>query len=117
MNAPKYALLDYISGRELLDRDHYRLLVARVKRAEAAFLKASSELGDCAREHASLCHHPLIGLVEPRRASRVDNRIGFKRFSFLTRAGAPPPMAWYAPTDGSSSTTGRTFRGTDRRLL
>jgi len=52
MNAAKDALLDYISRRKSLDRDQYRLLVARVKKAEAAFLKASSELGDSAREHA-----------------------------------------------------------------
>lgn len=46
MNDARQALLDYVSQRASLDRDQYRRLVARVKKAQAAFLRASSELGD-----------------------------------------------------------------------
>lgn len=46
MNDARQALLDYVSQRASLDRDQYRRLVARVKKAQAAFLRASSELCD-----------------------------------------------------------------------
>ena len=46
MNDARQALLDYVSQRASLDRDQYRRLVARVKKSQAAFLRASSELGD-----------------------------------------------------------------------
>ena len=46
MNAAKDALLSYIEGRKSLDRDHHRRLVAQLKKAQAAFLKAISELDD-----------------------------------------------------------------------
>ena len=45
MNTAKDALLSYVEQGTAIDRDHYRRLVARVKRAEAQFLKALSELG------------------------------------------------------------------------
>ncbi len=46
MNAAKDELLCYVEGRKTLDPDEYRRLVARVKRAEAEFLKANCELGN-----------------------------------------------------------------------
>ncbi len=39
MLAAKEALLGYVEGRDALDRDDYRRLVARVKKAEAEFLE------------------------------------------------------------------------------
>lgn len=45
MNAAKDALLKYVESGDSLEHDHYSRLVARVKRAEAEFLKALSELG------------------------------------------------------------------------
>ena len=43
MNAAKDELLDYVENRKALDSAEYRRLVAKVKRAEAEFLKANSE--------------------------------------------------------------------------
>ncbi|MGZ4814122.1 MAG: hypothetical protein ACXVZV_01845 [Terriglobales bacterium] len=45
MNAAKNALLRYVEQRKALDGDQYRRLVARVKRAEAEFMRGVSELG------------------------------------------------------------------------
>jgi hypothetical protein len=50
MNAAKDALLKYVESGDSLDHDHYSRLVARVKSAEAEFMKALAELGsqtDC----------------------------------------------------------------------
>jgi hypothetical protein len=44
MNAAKQELLDYVQRREKLDGERYRKLVAKVKRAEAEFMKLQSEL-------------------------------------------------------------------------
>ena len=44
MNNAKDALLNYVESRKTLDRDRYGRLVAQVKKAEAKFLKAISEL-------------------------------------------------------------------------
>jgi len=46
MNAARDALLNYIEGRVSIDRDQHRRLVARLKKAQADFLKAISELGE-----------------------------------------------------------------------
>jgi hypothetical protein len=46
MNAAKDALLNYIERHEAIDRDHHRRLASRLKKAEADFLKAISELGE-----------------------------------------------------------------------
>ncbi len=46
MNAAKDELLNYVEERKALDPHEYRRLVARVKRAEADFLKANFELGN-----------------------------------------------------------------------
>jgi len=46
MNSAKDALLDYIEGRETIDRDLHRRLVAQLKKAQAEFLRAISELGE-----------------------------------------------------------------------
>ncbi len=46
MNAAKDALLDYVEKRKTIDRDHHRRLVARLKKAQADFLRAISELGE-----------------------------------------------------------------------
>lgn len=47
MNAAKDALLKYVEGGgKTIDRDHHRRLVAKLKKAQADFLKALSELGD-----------------------------------------------------------------------
>lgn len=46
LNAAKEALLEYIEARQLIDRDRHSRLVARLKKAQAEFLKASSELGE-----------------------------------------------------------------------
>jgi hypothetical protein len=45
MIAAKDALLNYIEGRKTIDRDHHRRLVARLKKAQAEFLRAISQLG------------------------------------------------------------------------
>ena len=44
MNAAKDKLLSYVEGRSKLEGDHYRRLVAEVKRAEAEFQRAVSRL-------------------------------------------------------------------------
>jgi len=44
MNNAKDALLNYVESRKAIDRDHYRRLVAQVKKAEAEFWKAISKL-------------------------------------------------------------------------
>ena len=46
MNAAKEALLKYIEKRQAIDRDHHGRLVAKLKKAQADFLKAISELGE-----------------------------------------------------------------------
>ncbi len=46
MNAAKDALLNYIENGKTIDRDHHRRLVAQLKKAQAAFLKAISQLGE-----------------------------------------------------------------------
>lgn len=46
MNSAKDALLSYIEGRKPIDRDQHRRLVARLKKAQAEFLKAIAELGE-----------------------------------------------------------------------
>ncbi len=46
MNAAKDVLLDYVEKRKTIDRDHHRRLVARLKKAQADFLRAISELGE-----------------------------------------------------------------------
>ncbi len=46
MNAAKDALLNYVERRQAIDRDHHRRLVAQLKKAQAHFLKAISELGE-----------------------------------------------------------------------
>ena len=46
MNAVKDELLNYIEGRQAIDRDRHRRLVAQLKKAQADFLKAISELGE-----------------------------------------------------------------------
>jgi hypothetical protein len=42
MNAAKESLLSYVEQRKVLDADQYRRLVARVKKAEAEFIRAVS---------------------------------------------------------------------------
>lgn len=44
MNKAKDALLNYIESRKTIHQDLYRRLVVQVKKAEAQFLKAASEL-------------------------------------------------------------------------
>jgi hypothetical protein len=39
LNAAKEALLKYIEAGQLIDRDRHRRLVARLKKAQAEFLK------------------------------------------------------------------------------
>jgi hypothetical protein len=46
MNAAKDTLLHYIEKGEAIDHDHHLRLVARLKKAQADFLKAISELGE-----------------------------------------------------------------------
>jgi hypothetical protein len=46
MNAAKDALLKYVEGRQAIGRDQHRRLVAQLKKAQADFLKAISELGE-----------------------------------------------------------------------
>jgi len=43
MNNAKEALLNYVESRKTLDGDHYRRLAARVKKAEAEFMKAIAD--------------------------------------------------------------------------
>jgi len=45
MNAAKDALLKYIEKRESIDRERHARLLARVKKAQAEFLKVLSQLG------------------------------------------------------------------------
>jgi CHASE2 domain-containing sensor protein len=45
MNEAKDALLKYIEARESIDRDRHARLVARLKKAQAEFLKVLSQLG------------------------------------------------------------------------
>lgn len=45
-NAARDALLNYIEGRKAIDRDRHLRLVAQLKKAQADFLKAISELGE-----------------------------------------------------------------------
>jgi len=44
MNKAKDALLSYVESGNTLHQDSYRRLVAQVKKAEAEFMKAVSEL-------------------------------------------------------------------------
>ncbi len=46
MNAAKDELLSYVERRKALDAAEYRRLVTKVKKAEAEFLRASSEMGE-----------------------------------------------------------------------
>ncbi len=46
MNAAKDALLDYVQQRKRLEGKQYRRLVARVKKTQAEFLGAVSQLGE-----------------------------------------------------------------------
>ena len=46
MNATKELLLQYIERQGTIDRDDHQRLVARLKRAQARFLKAIFELGE-----------------------------------------------------------------------
>ena len=45
MITAKQAFLNYIEGRNAIARDSHRRLVAQLKKAQADFLKAISELG------------------------------------------------------------------------
>ncbi|HEX8895012.1 MAG TPA: hypothetical protein VF783_16905 [Terriglobales bacterium] len=46
MNTTKELLLQYIKRQGTIDRDDHQRLVARLKSAQARFLKAISELGE-----------------------------------------------------------------------
>ena len=46
MNSAKEALLNYIERRTTINRDLHQRLVSRLKKAQAEFLKAISELGE-----------------------------------------------------------------------
>jgi hypothetical protein len=46
MNAAKDALLNYIESGKAIDRDRHRRLVAQLKKAQAEFLRAISQLGE-----------------------------------------------------------------------
>jgi hypothetical protein len=46
MNAAKDALLKYIEEQKAIDRNRHRQLVAQLKKAQADFLRAISELGE-----------------------------------------------------------------------
>ena len=46
MNSAKDTLLRYVETQDAIDRDHHRRLVARLKKAQAEFLKAISKLGE-----------------------------------------------------------------------
>lgn len=45
MNEAKVALLRYIETEKSIDRDHHARLVARLKKAQAEFLRVLSQLG------------------------------------------------------------------------
>lgn len=45
MNSAKDALLNYIERRKTIDRDLHQRLIAQLKKAQAEFLRAISELG------------------------------------------------------------------------
>ena len=45
MNEAKNTLLKYVEQRESIDQDRHTRLVARLKKAQAEFLKVLSELG------------------------------------------------------------------------
>jgi len=45
MESAKNELLRYVESARTIDRDRHQQLVARLKRAQAEFLKAISELG------------------------------------------------------------------------
>ena len=45
MNAAKDELLKYVEKQNTIHRDKHRQLVARLKKAQAEFLKAISDLG------------------------------------------------------------------------
>jgi hypothetical protein len=44
LNAAREALLKYVEGREQLDGEQYRSLVARVKKAEAEFMSVVAKM-------------------------------------------------------------------------
>jgi hypothetical protein len=46
MNSARDALMEYIERRQAIDRDLYRRLAAQLKKAQADFLRAISELGE-----------------------------------------------------------------------
>jgi hypothetical protein len=46
MNPAKDVLLSYIETHAAIERERYRRLASRLKKAEADFLKAISELGE-----------------------------------------------------------------------
>jgi len=46
MNLAKDALLEHVERQDAIDRDHHRRLAARLKKAQAEFLKAISKLGE-----------------------------------------------------------------------
>ena len=46
MNAAKDALLNYIESGNAIDRERHRRLVAQLKKAQAEFLRAVSDLGE-----------------------------------------------------------------------
>lgn len=46
MNAAKDALVNYIETGKVIDRDRHRRLVAQLKKAQAEFLRAISDLGE-----------------------------------------------------------------------
>ena len=45
MNSAKDALLRYVEKQGAIDRDQHQRLVARLKKAQAEFLQATSKLG------------------------------------------------------------------------
>ena len=45
MNTAKEALLNYVERGTTIDQEQYQRLAARVKRAEAEFLKALADMG------------------------------------------------------------------------
>ncbi len=46
MNSAKDKLMNYIEGRKTIDRDLHRRLIAQLKKTQAEFLRAISELGE-----------------------------------------------------------------------
>jgi hypothetical protein len=46
INAAKDSLLNYVESGRAIDRDNHRRLIARLKKAQAEFLRAISELGE-----------------------------------------------------------------------